>query len=462
MKGRNAAPRTALALVFGLAMAAVSATAQQAAPQLFVTSAAPDVGGETISIAGGNFGPRPFVTLDMVPLPIRVAIDTQIIAEAPVKVMPPREYLLTVSRGPSAVENGSFQLTLGVVEPKRTPAPTDSRGNATAFSAAGDESAAQVGDRVITLAELDREWQRTDPASYVGLSRRLYDLRRRVADTLITDELLAREAAARGVTAEALLKEEVPKRVVPMPDSAVTSLYQGLGDSTRGATLDQMRPAIREWLARNTEPELAKMSYIEELKKVSTRAEMFLVAPRVQVERSAQDATLGPTTAPGEIVEIVVFGDFQSTEYARLAQAFGSVRDTFGDRIRFVFKHLPALGPESLTAAEAAQCANAQGRFWPYHDAMLAQPGTLSARLKQSATVAGLDRSAFDACVDRGEYRSVIRQALDEAERYDIQASPSFLFNGRLAPAPPPFLSPFDFFKRSIEEELGRLAGGRR
>lgn len=446
------------ALGFALMMASMLVSAQQAAaPQLFVTSAVPDPTGETVNIIGGNFGTRPFVTLDLIPLPIRVAIDTQIVADAPLKMMPPGEYLLTVSRGPSKEESESFQLTLGDLRPRTTASPSDSRVLAPAIAAPGNEPAAQVGDRVITLAEIDREWQRTDPGAYVGLSRQLYDLRRRIADTMMTEELLAREAAARGLTTDALLKEEVPKRIVEMPDSAVTSVYQGLGDNTRGATLDQMRPAIRAWLARNTQPELAKMAYIEELKKVSTRAELLLAAPRIQVEHSALDAMLGPTTA---VIEIVVFGDFQSNAYARLAAAFGKVRDTFGDRIRFVFKHLPTLGSESVAAAEAALCANAQGKFWPYHDALLAKPGLVSDRIRQASAATVLNRELFDACVDRGEFRNAIKQALDEAVRYDIQASPSFLFNGRLAPNPPAFLPPYDFFKRSIEEELSFLAKG--
>jgi protein-disulfide isomerase len=200
------------------------------------------------------------------------------------------------------------------------------------------------------------------------------------------------------------------------------------------------------------------MKYVEELMKISTRAEVFLVAPRVQVERTAQDPALGPATAP---VEIVAFGDFQSNEYARFARAFGKVRDTFGDRVRIVFKHLPALGPESATIAEAAACANAQGKFWAYHDAVLAQAGPVdTARLKQVSSDVGLNRPGFDACLDRGEFGGVIRHALDDAERYAIASSPSFLVNGRLAPAPPPFLPPFDFFKRIIEEELLRQASG--
>ena len=70
----------------------------------------------------------------------------------------------------------------------------------------------------------------------------------------------------------------------------------------------------------------------------------------------------------------------------------------------------------------------------------------------------GLARSAFDACVDREETRDRIGASLEEARRYDIAGSGSLLVNGRLAPEPPAFLPPFEFFKRLVEEELARQA----
>jgi protein-disulfide isomerase len=317
---------------------------------------------------------------------------------------------------------------------------------------AGSETAAKVGDRVITVEDVDREWRRANPVASLELSRQLYENRRRVADQMVADELIAREAAARGLSADALLQQEIPKRIVTTPESAVLALYQGLGDRVRGASLEQMKPAIRAWLTRITEPEIAKMNYVEELMKVSTRAEIFLEAPRVQVERRPQDPVLGPATAP---VEIVAFGDFDSAEYAQFAQAFGRVRDTFGDRVHVVFKNLPVRGPESMAIAEAAACANAQGKFWAYHDAVVTRTGPLdTAHLKQLSNDLGLNRTAFDACVDRDEFAPAMREALAEADRYAIASSPSFLVNGRLAPPPPPFLPPAEFFKRLIEEEL--------
>jgi protein-disulfide isomerase len=452
---RCRAARVGRDTLLALLIAAWPAAAQAPLTQLAVTSAVPDPSGQTVTITGANFGPRPLVTLDLLPVTVQFSMDSQIVAAVPVNMMPAGQYLLTVSRGPSPAESASLQLTLGGGQPARaSTSPAVAAVADTARLPSGTDVAAKVGDRVITVEDVDREWSRADPAGYLAFRRQVYDSRRRIADQMVADDLIAREAAARGLTPEALLATEIPKRVITTPESAVLAMYDGLGDRARGATLEQMRPALRAWLTRITEPELAKMNYVEELMKVSTRAEVFLDAPLVQIERTPQDPVLGPRTAP---VEIVAFGDFDSAEYAQFAQAFSRVLDTFGDRVHVVFKNLPVLGPESMTIAEAAACANAQGRFWPYHDAVVARRGPLdTARLKQLASDVGLNRMTFDACVDRDEYEPAMRQALAEAQRYAIASSPSFLVNGRLAPAPPPFLPPAEFFKRLVEEELLR------
>jgi protein-disulfide isomerase len=448
------------ALIVVIFLAAESVGLAQA-PALTVTSAVPDPSGQTLTITGSNFGSRPLVTLDLLPVAVQFAVDTQIVAAVPVKMMPAGKYLLTVSRGTLPTDSASIQVALGgngggsgpsaqslpAREPSDLPETTKTP-NAT-------DLAAQVGDRAITVQDIDREWRRTDPSGYLAFMRQLYNNRRRVADQMLADELIALEARARGLTPDALLAQEIPKRVVTTPESAVLALYQGLGDRARGATLEQLKPAIRAWLTTITEPEIAKMSYLEELMKVSTRSTVFLEAPRVKVERSAQDPVLGPADSP---IEIVAFGDFDSAEYAQLAQAFPRVRDTFGDRVHFVFKNLPMIGPESLAIAQAAACAHAQGKFWAYHDAIIKRTGPIdSAQLKQLGRDVGVsNRAAFETCIDRDEYEPAMRQALIEADRYAIPSSPSFLVNGRLAPAPPPFLPPAEYFKRLVEEELLR------
>ncbi len=457
-----------LIVVLGLAFGKVAAQPPGAAP-LVLTAARPDPRAGTLTIAGAGFGGGPLVTLDLVPLAVRSATDTEIVATAPISLMPPGDYVLTVSRGPRAGEHASLDVPLhgGVAGGGSSPADRSGAGpgpvaragtggaDGPALAEAPGAVAATVGDRVITVAEVDREWRRQDPGGFVALAREIHDTRWRFTDALVSAELIAREAEAQGVTPEALLEREIPLRIVEMPESAVRSLYADVGAAARGASYERMEPALRAWLERVTARELARMNYLEELTAVSTNAELALDPPRIAVERTAQDAVLGPAAAP---VELVVFGDFQSAGYGRFAAVFGRVRETYGERVRIVFKHLPPPDrPAAIQAAQAAQCANLQGRFWPFHDALLSRPAVLDAfRLRQAAGETGLNAERFNTCLTSGATRATIMDALDEAIRYGLHTSPSVLVNGRLAPEPPPFLPPFEFFTRLVEEELLR------
>ncbi len=460
----------AIAMVIGMADGTVSAQPAQTSP-LVLSGVRPDPQAGTLTLAGAGFGQFPFVTLDLVPLAVRSATDTEIVVSAPISLMPPGDYVLTVSRGSGAGQHASLDIALhgGAAAGGSSPAERSGMGarpepppaagtgdtDGPALAAGPGVVAATVGDRIITVAEVDREWRRQDPGGFIALAREIHDTRWRFTDALVADELISREAEFQGLTPETLLEREIPPRIVEMPESAVRSLYADVGTAARGASYEQMEPALRAWLERVTARELARMNYLEELTAVSTNAELALDPPRITVQRTVQDAALGPATAT---VELIVFGDFQSADYARFAAVFGRVRETYGDRVRIVFKHLPPPdNPAAIQAGQAAQCANLQGRFWPFHDALLSRPALLDVvRLRQAAGEAGLDADRFNACLASGAARRSVMNAVDEAIRYGLHVSPSFLVNGRLAPAPPPFLPPFEFFTRLVEEELLR------
>ena len=440
-----------LALVLALGTNVGLSAQPEPTAQLVISDARPDAAASTVTITGENFGRRPLVTLDLIPVRVEDASEIEIIAAVPVGLMPAGDYILTISRGPAPTEHATFDLTLDEGE---ASSPVESiRADPIVISGDQGEVAAQVGDTIITLDEVDLEWQRSDPRSYIEWQQRGYEMRRQIADRLVDEELLDIEAEARGVTTEQLLEDELPTRLATLPQGAVRSLYQSLGSVTLRTTFEQMEPALRAWLQKVTEPELAKVNYLDELTKVSTRVEMSLTPPRIQVERTDQDAVLGSADAS---IELVAFGDFQTAAYARHAQTYGRLIDTFGGQLRIVFKNLPALDRAAgLNAAEAAQCARAQDQFWPYHDLLIAQQGIFDIiRLKQLASEIGLNRDQFDSCLDGGEFRDVVQRAVEEAGRYAIQVSPNFLVNGRFAPAPPAFLPPFEFLTRLIEEEL--------
>jgi protein-disulfide isomerase len=308
--------------------------------------------------------------------------------------------------------------------------------------------AAVVGDRILTLADVDRAWQQAEPAEYAEAMQRTYDARRKFSDLLIAEEVLAREARARGLTTEQLLAEELPRHTLKTAETDVEAMYRLLGDGAKAATLEQMRPALRAYLERRG-PEAAKGRLVAELLATSIRARVLLEPPRMMFESTEQDAVRGPSTA---LVEIVAFGDFQNPAYVEGAQSLAALRDTFGDKIRIVFKSLPAANqPIPIGAAVAAQCAKEQDQFWPYHDALLRHPMRLDADiLKREATTLGLNRRIFDACFEGDHARAVVNRAIDEAGRYGLHAAPRYFVNGRPVTAP----APFTVLKPLVEEEL--------
>ena len=130
--------------------------------------------------------------------------------------------------------------------------------------------------------------------------------------------------------------------------------------------------------------------------------------------------------------------------------------------MRFEYKHLAFIGEESIRAAEASECANEQGMFWPYHDTLFLNQqgeniGTFNEpTLIDFATRLGMDEAAFTACLDAGQYRSAILDAQREAGLRDITITPTIVINGQI------FVGALSFgeFQTVIEAELADLQGG--
>ena len=104
-------------------------------------------------------------------------------------------------------------------------------------------------------------------------------------------------------------------------------------------------------------------------------------------------------------------------------------------------------------AAEAAQCANEQGKFWEFHDKVFANQSALSDDdLKKHATDLGLNIETFNACFSSGKYRADVEKDAAEGSKVGVTGTPAFFINGR-------FLSgaqPSEAFKVMIDDELKR------
>jgi protein-disulfide isomerase len=110
------------------------------------------------------------------------------------------------------------------------------------------------------------------------------------------------------------------------------------------------------------------------------------------------------------------------------------VLEEYTGRVRLVFKDRPlAMHALARAAHEAARCAGAAGKYWPYHDRLFAaQPAFRRADLIAYATELGLDRDEFARCLDERRFAADVERDVTQAQALGINSTPTFLINGRL------------------------------
>ncbi|MGK5113241.1 Na+/H+ antiporter NhaA [Geodermatophilus sp. CPCC 205506] len=144
----------------------------------------------------------------------------------------------------------------------------------------------------------------------------------------------------------------------------------------------------------------------------------------------ARDHVRGPLDAPLTLVE---YGDFECPFCGRATGAVEEVRDRFGDRLRYVFRHVPLVDvhPHARLAAEAAEAAAAQVRFWDMHDRMFSAQDRLTAGdLLDHAAAIGLDVQRFARDLGAGRYARRVEEDVESAEASGVEGTPTFFVNG--------------------------------
>ena len=169
---------------------------------------------------------------------------------------------------------------------------------------------------------------------------------------------------------------------------------------------------------------------------------------RYEIETAGSPAR-GPENAQVEIVE---FSDFQCPFCGRVTPTLKQVEDTYGDKVRIVFKHLPlSIHPKAPAAHAAAEAAHRQGKFWEMHDLIFANQREMSpAKYREYAEQIGLDLQQYDKDVSDPAVKQKVDSDAREASKLLVRGTPGFFINGRFLSGAQPFAS----FKRLIDEEL--------
>jgi protein-disulfide isomerase len=311
---------------------------------------------------------------------------------------------------------------------------------------AASDVVATVGSTSITLAEVDdKALEQVTPAG-VKLSQALYDARRETLDDLIASRLIDAAAKAQGLERSALVEKEITAKVPMVSDAEIATWYEANKARVQGAPLDQVRQPIRSYLTQQRMQEVREQ-YLDTLKQ-KTAVHVMLEPPRQNVA-AANSPSKGSAAAPIEMIE---FSDFQCPFCQRANPTVEQVLKTYGDRIRFVYRHYPLPNhPNARPAAEAAACAADQGKFWPYHDRLFANSSKLSeADLKQHAAELGLNSGQFNRCFDSHKFQAQVDADIKAGSEAGVNGTPAFFINGRSISG----AQPFDVFKKVIDEEL--------
>jgi protein-disulfide isomerase len=152
------------------------------------------------------------------------------------------------------------------------------------------------------------------------------------------------------------------------------------------------------------------------------------LSPPVAEDR---DHIQGPSTAAVTLVE---YGDYECPYCGAAYPVLNDLMAAFPDDLRFVFRNFPMtqMHPHAQRAAEAAEAAGAQQKFWAMHDILyenqdaLAEPDLLA-----YAADLGLDTARFQAELADGTYRARVRDDFSSGVRSGVNGTPTFFINGR-------------------------------
>jgi protein-disulfide isomerase/uncharacterized membrane protein/rhodanese-related sulfurtransferase len=158
---------------------------------------------------------------------------------------------------------------------------------------------------------------------------------------------------------------------------------------------------------------------------------------------------------PQAPVTVVEFADFQCVPCWYAEPTVHKIRAHYRDQIRFVFRHfpLPSIHPQAQEAAEASECAAAQGKFWEAAEKFYQDQGDLSEpALKRYAAELGLDTERFAQCLNSETTSARVRRDLEDARALGLRATPTFFIGRRMVEGSLDYAS----FAQIVEEELAR------
>lgn len=329
----------------------------------------------------------------------------------------------------------------GAVPPPGSPAAAP----AAAPAAPGmPEVVAEIGGKPVTWNEL------FDSAApeLIAAEMALNQARADALNGLVMQRLIEAEAAKVGKTPDLYVQGEVESKATPPSEAQIAEFYAQNQRQMQGASLEEVRPRIAQYLQQQQATEV--------LRALVTRLEdengVKKMLPHYRLDVAPEDSPRkGAATAPIQIVE---FSDFQCPYCSDAATTVKKVEEKYGDKVSIVYRHFPLpMHDKAHRAAEASQCANDQGQFWTFHDALFAdQKPWTDDDFKGIAKTAGIDVKKFEDCLSAGTHVATVDEDMEDGRKAGMNGTPGFYINGIVLSG----ARPFEDFVDVIDEELAK------
>jgi protein-disulfide isomerase len=277
------------------------------------------------------------------------------------------------------------------------------------------------------------------------VQERVYKLRKDELDLSINDTLLVQEAQRRKITTTSLLDTEVKPRTVT--EAEAQAFYEQNKDRVSGQ-FSETKDSIIRYLEQ-VEVRKAERTFLEQL-RAGASIQVFLVAPESPVFSisTADQPTLGNAAA---LVTIVEFTDYQCPSCAATQPDLKRLVKEFGDKVKLVARDFPlSQHVDAFKAAEAAEAAREQGKYWEYVEILMRNQSALGVgKLKDYAGELALDRGRFDQALESGKFAEAVQRDLEDGMKLGIDSTPTVFINGRRVSD-----KSYDALKASIELAL--------
>lgn len=307
--------------------------------------------------------------------------------------------------------------------------------------AADDTVVATVNDHNIT----EKEVMALAKQNMMKILAQMYEIKKAAADDLIDEHLLSLEAKKKDLTVEQL-KKQIRDKVGVVSESEAQTIYQLQKKRFKDAEFKDVKDDLMAQLT-NQKKQMALVDFVDDLRKAATIT-VNLERPRAEVSVD-DDPEQGEKNAPVTLIE---FSEFQCPYCKKTRPVIDRIMSEYKGKVRYVFRDFPlSFHEQAKGAANAANCAHEQGKYWEYNRKLWEVQGSQTEeKLLSLGTELKLNEGKFTACVKGKKYYKEIDADLNEGENYGVTGTPAYFINGV-------FLSgaqPYESFKELIDEEL--------